>query len=96
MIPLHLSKDEAEEIASRATPEMNDVSLFRGTPKKVAAELQPYIEAGATGSASSTCSPTVLDPAEGEKAMGRSLELAGLLKGGGATESPEAGEAARA
>jgi phthiodiolone/phenolphthiodiolone dimycocerosates ketoreductase len=83
LIPLHLSKQDALEITSRVTPEMNELAWFRGTPKKVAGELQAYIDAGATWISIIDLLPSVLEPAEGEKAMGRALELAALLKGGG-------------
>ena len=97
LVPLHVSKEEALEIASRVTPEMTDRAFFRGTPTKVAADLQAYIDAGASWISIIDLLPSVLDPAEGEKAMGRTLELAALLKGanGGAT-TPDAEEAATA
>ena len=95
LVPLHVSKAEAEEVASRVTPEMNEVSWFRGTPSKVAAELQPYIEAGATWISIIDLLPAVLDPAEGERSMARALELAALLKGVGA-EAEHGSRAARA
>jgi phthiodiolone/phenolphthiodiolone dimycocerosates ketoreductase len=80
LVPLHVSKREALEIASRVTPEMTERAWFRGTPKQVAGELQAYIDAGATWISIIDMLPSVLDPAEGERATGRALELATLLK----------------
>jgi phthiodiolone/phenolphthiodiolone dimycocerosates ketoreductase len=95
-IPLHVSKAEALDICSRVTPAMNRAAWFRGTPKDVAVELAPYIEAGATWISIIDMLPAVLDPAEGEKAMGRSLELAALLKGLGTDSGAAAGSGASA
>jgi phthiodiolone/phenolphthiodiolone dimycocerosates ketoreductase len=80
MLPHHMSRAEVDEIVGRVTPEMARKSWLTGSPEKVAAELQGYVEAGATWINICDILPAVLEPAEMGNALERECRLAGLLK----------------
>ena len=47
MIPGSMSKQEILEICDRVPPEMVAKTFFHGTPEQIAAEIRPYVDAGA-------------------------------------------------
>jgi phthiodiolone/phenolphthiodiolone dimycocerosates ketoreductase len=47
MLPGSMTKEEILAITDRVTPEMVRKTFFYGTPEEVAAEILPYVEAGA-------------------------------------------------
>jgi phthiodiolone/phenolphthiodiolone dimycocerosates ketoreductase len=47
MIPGSMTKSELLAITDRVTPEMVRKTFFHGTPEEIAAEIRPFVEAGA-------------------------------------------------
>jgi phthiodiolone/phenolphthiodiolone dimycocerosates ketoreductase len=47
MLPGSMSKEEILEITDQVSPEMVRKTFFYGTPEEVAAEIRPFVEAGA-------------------------------------------------
>jgi phthiodiolone/phenolphthiodiolone dimycocerosates ketoreductase len=80
MLPQKIDRAEAEAMLSRVTPEMSRKSWMYGTPKKVAAQVQTYIDAGVTWVAIVDLLPTTLEPEQQAAALGRSIELCRLIK----------------
>ena len=76
----HIAPDEVAATLSKVTPQMSEAAWFTGSPAAVAADLQGYIDAGATWISMCDILPMVLPVEEAPAAMGRSFELAGRLK----------------
>lgn len=76
----HISQSEVRNILDRVTPQMSNAGWFHGTPQEVAADLQAYVDAGATWISVIDILPMVLDPADGANALARSFEVAGMLR----------------
>ncbi|MEA2169134.1 MAG: phthiodiolone/phenolphthiodiolone dimycocerosates ketoreductase [Solirubrobacteraceae bacterium] len=81
MLPHAMSQAEVDDVVSKVTPSMIEKSYFVGTPAEVAAQLRPWVEAGADYIAPSDMAPAVLELDEQEGAMVRMVELCGHLKG---------------
>jgi phthiodiolone/phenolphthiodiolone dimycocerosates ketoreductase len=80
MLPHAMSQAEVDDVVARVTPTMIEKSYFIGTPKEVAAQLAPWVQAGADYIAPSDMAPAVLELSEQEGATGRMLELCAELK----------------
>jgi phthiodiolone/phenolphthiodiolone dimycocerosates ketoreductase len=80
MLPVTIDRAEAERMLSRVTPEMSRKTWMVGTPKKVAAEVQGYIDAGVTWVAVLDMVPTILEPEESAKAVTRSIDVCRFIK----------------
>jgi phthiodiolone/phenolphthiodiolone dimycocerosates ketoreductase len=73
-------------------------SFFIGTPEKVAADLQAYVDAGVTWAMMADVMPFVLDIDEAAEAGRRAVEVCAILKGRDSSSSavaPGATSAAR-
>jgi len=79
-LPAQMTRDEAEHLAAGATRQMTEMSLFYGSPEKVAGELARFVEAGVTWLAPFDLMPGLLSPEEAPAAIGRSIELCRRLK----------------
>ena len=80
MLPQKIGLKEANEMMSRVTPEMSHKSWIYGSPKKAAAELQGYIDAGVTHVSMIDMVPAILEPAESAKAGQNSIEVCRHIK----------------
>lgn len=80
MLPSWTSAEEAQSIIDRVSPEMVRKSYFVGTPEDVAAQLQPFLEAGTTWVGITDYMPITLPLEAGQQAIERSIELLGLVK----------------
>lgn len=80
LLPHQMSRAEVDDVVARVTPEMVERSWMIGTPAEVAAQLKPWVEAGANYIAPSDLAPAVLEPEEQEGVMGRMIELCACLK----------------
>jgi len=80
MLPSWTSAEEAQSIIDRVSPEMVRKSYFVGTPGDVAAQLQPFVEAGTTWVGITDYMPMTLPLGAGQQAIERSIELLGLVK----------------
>jgi phthiodiolone/phenolphthiodiolone dimycocerosates ketoreductase len=90
LLPVTMSLQEANEIVGRTTHAMADKSFVTGTPEKVAAFIQQYVDAGATWVSVNDFMPLALEPEEAMQAGGRAIEVARILKGitGSAVSAP--------
>jgi phthiodiolone/phenolphthiodiolone dimycocerosates ketoreductase len=59
---------------------MSDRAWIRGTPARVAEQLQAFVDAGANWSSCIDMMPAILDPADAATAITRSFDIAGRLK----------------
>ena len=80
MLPHAMSQGEVDEVVAQVKPEMIEKSWLIGTPAEIAAQLRPWVEAGADYIAPSDLAPAVLEPEEQEGATRRMIELCGHLK----------------
>jgi phthiodiolone/phenolphthiodiolone dimycocerosates ketoreductase len=80
LLPAELGDAEARAIVDRGTREMAEKSFFTGSASDVAAQLKPYIEAGANWISVIDLLPFVLDPEEAIGALPRSIDVARCLK----------------
>ena len=60
------------------------------SPEKVAANLQAYVDAGATWVSVIDILPTVLDPEDAPRALPRTLEVCRVLKENAVASAPRA------
>jgi phthiodiolone/phenolphthiodiolone dimycocerosates ketoreductase len=79
-IPAELSREECDDIVARTTREMAARSYVYGDPKSVAAQIAPFVEAGATHVALLDLMQLLLPPDEAFGATERSIEFCRLLK----------------
>jgi phthiodiolone/phenolphthiodiolone dimycocerosates ketoreductase len=80
MLPHQMSRAEVDEVVAAVTPTMVEKSWLIGTPEEVAAQLQPWVEAGASYIAPSDLAPAVLDPEEQSQVFQLMIELGAQLK----------------
>lgn len=78
--PHRMSRAEVDEVADAVPPAMIEKSWLIGTPSEVAAQLRPWVEAGATYIAPSDLAPAVLEAEEQAGADRRLVELGAELK----------------
>jgi phthiodiolone/phenolphthiodiolone dimycocerosates ketoreductase len=81
LLPIKVSDAERDEVLSRVTREMSEKSWIFGTPEQVAAQLQPYVEAGACFINLADTLPFVLEPDDAQQSVARTIEVARILKG---------------
>jgi phthiodiolone/phenolphthiodiolone dimycocerosates ketoreductase len=80
LLPFDISRPEAQDMIDRVPREMVEKSFIAGSPAQVAEAASAFVEAGANFVGIVDVMPLVLDPAEGEAAFARGLEVCGLLK----------------
>jgi phthiodiolone/phenolphthiodiolone dimycocerosates ketoreductase len=80
--PIKWSAAEIKQILERTARKLFEKSFVSGTPAQVAAQMQPYIEAGVDWIMPTDLMNFVLPPVELEGATRRGIELCGLLKQG--------------
>jgi len=80
MLPVKIGPAEVQQMISRVTRTMSEKSWIYGTPKKVAADLRAYVDAGATWVVVIDMLPCLLEAAESMTAVQRSIEVCRLLK----------------
>jgi phthiodiolone/phenolphthiodiolone dimycocerosates ketoreductase len=83
LLPHAMSRAEVDEIVAKVTPEMIEKSFFLGTPAEVAAQLRPYVEAGADFMAVGDLSGAALGPEDTEHCLQLTIEACAHLKGVG-------------
>ena len=79
--PVEWTDTEIDEFLDRITDEIVDRSYVQGTPEEVAAEVQTYVDAGATWVSVCDLMPLVLEPEDAQQALGRNIEICRRLKG---------------
>jgi phthiodiolone/phenolphthiodiolone dimycocerosates ketoreductase len=81
MLPHQMSRAEVDDVVARVTPTMIEKSFLVGTPEEVAAQLQPWVEAGANYIAPSDLASAIVEPEEQPEAFQTMIELCARLKG---------------
>jgi phthiodiolone/phenolphthiodiolone dimycocerosates ketoreductase len=81
MLPHQMSRAEVDDVVARVTPTMIEKSWLIGTPEEVAAQLQPWVDAGATYIAPSDLAPAIMEPEEQPEVFHTMIELCAHLKG---------------
>jgi phthiodiolone/phenolphthiodiolone dimycocerosates ketoreductase len=81
MLPHQMSRAEVDDVVARVTPKMIEKSWLIGTPGEVAAQLRPWIDAGADYIAPSDLAPAILELEEQPGVFQRMIELCAHLKG---------------
>jgi phthiodiolone/phenolphthiodiolone dimycocerosates ketoreductase len=82
LIPMNVGRDEALDIVEQLTADDVRAARFCGTPQQVAAQLQPYIEAGATHVLALNYADLVLtgDFGDATGGAGEMLELIDIMR----------------
>jgi phthiodiolone/phenolphthiodiolone dimycocerosates ketoreductase len=78
--PMEVTPQESADVISRTTRAHCEAAFSHGTPAEVAADVAAYVEAGCNYVAICDLMPLVLDPADAQGAMARSIEVCGLVK----------------
>ena len=71
---------EVDDILSRVTRKMSELSFVYGNPAQVAEQIQPYIDAGATCIDLCDVMPLVLDAADAQASLGRQIDVCARIK----------------
>ncbi|CDO90392.1 hypothetical protein AWC29_25885 [Mycobacterium triplex] len=80
MLPHQMSRDEVDDVVGRVTPEMVEKSWLMGTPEEVAAQLRPWVDAGADYIAPSDLAPSIMEPEEQPEVLAAMIELCAQLR----------------
>ena len=82
MLPHQMSRAEVDDVVARVTPKMIEKSWLIGTPAEVAAQLRPWVEAGADYIAPSDLAPAIMEPEEQPEVLHTMIELCTQLHTG--------------
>jgi phthiodiolone/phenolphthiodiolone dimycocerosates ketoreductase len=81
LIPNRLTDQRyVDDILSRVTPKMIELSVIRGNAAEVAEQIQPYIDAGSTCVDVLDVLPLVLDPVDAQASLARQLDVCARIK----------------
>lgn len=80
LLPTWLSRTDVDEMLSGVTREVTEKAWLYGTPKHVGDTLRDYTDAGATWISIIDLLPPVLQPADAQTALTRSIEVCQTLK----------------
>jgi phthiodiolone/phenolphthiodiolone dimycocerosates ketoreductase len=80
LLPAKMSQAEVDDIIERTSPEMVRRSFHVGTPDQVAAQIKPFIDAGATFASVFDMAPTVRPLDRAPESLERVLEVCRILK----------------
>jgi phthiodiolone/phenolphthiodiolone dimycocerosates ketoreductase len=81
LVPFDEKPEFVNEVLSKTTRAHAKLSTIHGTPKEVAAKIQPFVDAGMHWVQTVDYLPLILPPEDGARAVGRSIELCAHLKG---------------
>lgn len=79
MMPNSMTRAEIDEIISRVTPEMVRKTYFYGSPADIAAQVKPYVKAGATLNLLADLSPLMV-PTDPMQSIEQMAEICRLVK----------------
>lgn len=80
LLPVTWTDWEIQGLLSRTTHEMAQRSFVYGTPEAVAAQVQQFVDAGATWVSVCDTLPLILDPADAQAGLARNIDICGRLK----------------
>lgn len=81
LVPFEEKPEFIKEVLSRTTRAHAKLSTIHGSPAEVAAQIQPFVDAGMQWVQTIDYLPLILSPEEGAKGVSRSIELCARLKG---------------
>jgi len=81
LLPVRWTADEVARVTAGIARETIEKSFFIGTPEKVAATLQAYVDAGVTWTMVADVLPFVLDLDQAADVTRRAVEVCAILKG---------------
>jgi phthiodiolone/phenolphthiodiolone dimycocerosates ketoreductase len=79
-VPAEFSREQADDVVARTSRQMTSMSYIYGDPKEVAAQIAPFVEAGATHVALLDLMQLLAPVDEALQAINRSVEFCRLLK----------------
>lgn len=80
LLPVKWTESEVDDLLSRTSHKMAQKGFVHGTPESVAAQVQQYIDAGATWVSVGDIMPLVREPAEAPLGMARGIEICTRIK----------------
>jgi len=81
LLPVQWTSEEVAKVTADIPKETIEKCFFIGTPKKVAADLQAYVDAGVTWTMMADVMPFVVDIEQAADAGRRAVEVCAILKG---------------
>jgi len=76
----YTDRAEVDRLLAGVTRRMSELCFIWGNAEQVAAQIQPYIDAGATCVDIAELLPLLLDPADAQAAIGRQLDVCARVK----------------
>jgi phthiodiolone/phenolphthiodiolone dimycocerosates ketoreductase len=76
----YTDRAEVDRILGKVTRRMSELGFIWGNAEQVAAQIQPYVDAGATCIDLVELLPLLLDPADAQASIGRQLDVCARLK----------------
>ena len=80
--PMDVTPEESADVVARTTSAHCEAAFSHGTPAEVAAEVAGFVEAGCNYVAVCDLLPLVLEPADAQSAITRSIETCRLVRTG--------------
>ena len=80
LLPTTISDAERDEVLAGTTRQHCEETWIYGTPEQVAEQLQPYIDVGTRWLSLVDTLALVLDPEDSQNSIGRTIEVARILK----------------
>jgi phthiodiolone/phenolphthiodiolone dimycocerosates ketoreductase len=80
LLPVTWSDAEVEDLLSKVTEEMAARAFVYGTAESVAAQVQPYVDAGATWVSVCDILPLGLEPEDAQQGLARNIDICSRLK----------------
>jgi phthiodiolone/phenolphthiodiolone dimycocerosates ketoreductase len=81
LLPVRWTAEEVAEVTAEIPLETIEKCFFIGTPEKVAADLQAYVDAGVTWTMMADVLPFVVDFEQAAEAGRRAVDVCAILKG---------------
>ncbi len=80
LLPVEWDAEKVHALIDQVTPEMGRKAWLHGSPKKVAAEIQSYIDAGMNWILVGDFLPAMVPPEDPSQAIANSAEVCSLIK----------------
>jgi phthiodiolone/phenolphthiodiolone dimycocerosates ketoreductase len=80
LLPVKWTDSEVEELLGRTTHAMAEKSFVYGSSESVAAQVQQYVDTGATWVSVCDILPLILDPADAQAGLARNIDICTRLK----------------
>ena len=81
LVPYYYTdRAEVDRILGKVTRRMSELGFIYGNAAQVAAQIQPFIDAGATCIDLVELLPLLLDPVDAQTSIGRQLDVCAQIK----------------